>query len=57
MLNTTIRLKNQSSNVGLLRDFEGSVYEMNDIAHVQVQNETCLQGAILGFGPNIFESL
>jgi hypothetical protein len=42
LLKTTIRLENQSSNVGLLNDSEGSVYEMNDIAHVQVQSETFL---------------
>jgi hypothetical protein len=34
LLKTAIRLRNQSSNVGLLRDSEGSIYEMNDIPHV-----------------------
>jgi hypothetical protein len=36
LLKVAIRLRNQSFNVGLLRDFEGFVYEMNDIEHVQV---------------------
>jgi hypothetical protein len=34
LLKVAIRLRNQSFNVGLLRDFEGFVYEMNDIEHV-----------------------
>jgi hypothetical protein len=55
-LKTTIRLINQYFNVGLLKDFEGSICEMNDIAHVQVQSEMSLQGSNLGCGPNIYES-
>lgn len=46
-----IRLINQYFNVGLLKDFEGSICEMNDIAHAQVQSEMSLQGANLGCGP------
>jgi hypothetical protein len=38
-LKIAIRLINQYFNVGLLKDFEESVCEMNDIAHVQVQSE------------------
>jgi hypothetical protein len=34
LLKAAIRLRNESSNVGLLRDFEGFIYEMNDIEHV-----------------------
>jgi hypothetical protein len=42
LLKTTIRLRNQSSTIGLLKDSNGFVCEMNDIAHVQVQNEMFL---------------
>ncbi len=34
LLKVAIKLKNQSSTIGLLKDFKGFVYEMNDIAHV-----------------------
>ncbi len=34
LLKKTIKLRNQSSNVGFFKDFEGYACEMNDIAHV-----------------------
>jgi hypothetical protein len=55
-LKIAIRSINQSFNVGLLKDFEISVCEMNDITHVQVQSEMSLQGANLGCRPNIYEN-
>jgi hypothetical protein len=57
LLKVVIRLRNQSFTIGLLRDYEDFVCEMNDIKHVQVQSEMSLQGVNLGLRPSIFECL
>jgi hypothetical protein len=57
LLKVVIRLRNQSFTIGLLKDYENFVCEMNDITHVQVQSEMSLQGVNLSFGLNIFECL
>jgi hypothetical protein len=57
LLKIVIRLRNQSFTIGLLKDYEEFVCEMNDITHVQVQSEMTLQGVNLGLGLSIFECL
>jgi hypothetical protein len=44
LLKTNLRWKALSSNVGLLKDFEKSVCETHDNAHVQFQNDVFFQG-------------
>ncbi len=44
LLKTTLRSKALSSNVGFLKDFEESICETHDNAHVQFQNDVSFQG-------------
>jgi hypothetical protein len=43
-LRITLRSKALFSNVGLLKDFEESICETHDNAHVQFQNDVFFQG-------------